>query len=68
MKAVSGKAFCRLLEKRGWQLARVQGSHHIYTKLGEVPRLSVPVHSSQSLKKGLQRHLMKLADITDDEL
>ena len=30
-------------------------------------RISVPVHGSTSLKRGLQRHLMKLADIDDTE-
>jgi len=68
MKAISGKDFCKLLEKKGWQLARVQGSHHIYTKDDEISRISVPVHGSQSLKKGLQRHIMKLSDISDSEL
>ncbi len=68
MKAVSGKVFCKLLETREWTLARVQGSHHIYTKEGEIYRISVPVHGSQTLKKGLQRHIMKLAGITEDDL
>ena len=68
MKAVSGKEFCKLLKKKGWHLARVQGSHHIYTKENEISRISVPVHGSQVLKKGLQRHIMKLADIMDSEL
>ena len=31
-------------------------------------RISVPVHGDVSLKRGLQRHLMKLADIKDSEL
>jgi len=28
MKAVSGKEFAKLLERHGWSLLRVQGSHH----------------------------------------
>ena len=68
MKAVSGKVFCKLLEKKGWHLARVQGSHHIYIKEGEPARISVPVHSSRALKKGLQRHIMKLSGIMESEL
>ncbi|MGI9175319.1 MAG: type II toxin-antitoxin system HicA family toxin [Rhodothermales bacterium] len=50
MKAVSGKEFARLLEKRGWELKRVRGSHHVYTKTGHPARISVPVHGSKSLK------------------
>ncbi|MDE0717045.1 MAG: type II toxin-antitoxin system HicA family toxin [Rhodospirillaceae bacterium] len=68
MKAISGKRLCRLLEARGWKLARIRGSHHIYTRAGSEIRLSVPVHGSAALKRGLQRHLMKLAEIDDAEL
>ncbi len=67
MKAVSGKRLCRLLESRGWQLKRVRGSHHIYVKMGIPARISVPVHGG-TLKRGLQRHLMKMAQIKDSEL
>ncbi|MDE0375130.1 MAG: type II toxin-antitoxin system HicA family toxin [bacterium] len=68
MKAVSGKRLCRLLEVRGWQLARIRGSHHIYTKRGSDARISVPVHRNTTLKRGLQRHLMKLAGIEETDL
>ncbi|MCB1884148.1 MAG: type II toxin-antitoxin system HicA family toxin [Geminicoccaceae bacterium] len=56
---------CRLLETHGWQLLRVQGSHHVYGKPGERVRLSVPVHGNRPLKIGLQRHLLKLAGIAN---
>ena len=68
MKAISGKQFCRLLEDRDWILKRVAGSHHIYSKTGKPARISVPVHGNSPLKIGLQRHLMKLADIVESEL
>ena len=68
MKAVSGKKFAKLLEKHGWQLARVNGSHHVYTKLGNPARISVPIHGNKSLKIGLQRHMMKVAGIQENEL
>jgi predicted RNA binding protein YcfA (HicA-like mRNA interferase family) len=68
MKAVSGKDFVRLVERRGWTLLRINGSHHIYGKPGSTVRLTIPVHGNASLKLGLQRHLMKLAEIEVDEL
>lgn len=68
MKAVSGREFARLLEKKGWRLKRVKGSHHIYVKPGSPIRISVPVHGNQNLKVGLLRHLMKLANIDESEL
>ena len=68
MKVVSGKRLCRLLESRGWQLRRINGSHHIYSRVGTPVRISVPVHGDRTLKRGLQAHLMKLAGIDDSEL
>ena len=57
---------CQLLERAGWQLLRVWGSHHVYGMPGEQARLSVPVHGNDKLKTGLQSHLLKLAGIQDD--
>lgn len=68
MKALSGKELAKLLEKRGWELRRIQGSHHIYVRPGGEVRLSVPIHGNQSLKTGLLRHLLKQAGISEDEI
>lgn len=68
MKSVSGKVFAALLERRGWKLLRIHGSHHIYGKEGSVVRLSVPIHGNQPLKVGLLKHLLKLADLSDSDL
>ena len=68
MKAVSGKRLCRLLETRGWELVRVRGSHHIYTRTETDIRISVPVHGNRTLKRGLQRHLMRLGGIDETDL
>jgi predicted RNA binding protein YcfA (HicA-like mRNA interferase family) len=68
VKVVSGRAFTRLLEKRGWMLLRIKGSHHIYGKEGEPARISVPVHGQVALKAGLQRYVMKMAGMDEDDL
>lgn len=65
MTSVSGKAFAKLLEKHGWQLARTKGSHHIYVKKGNPLRISVPVHGNRPLKIGLLKHLKKIAGINE---
>ncbi len=57
-----------MLERHGWELRRVHGSHHIYGKPGVPVRLSVPVHGNRPLKAGLLRHLLKLAGIRESEL
>jgi predicted RNA binding protein YcfA (HicA-like mRNA interferase family) len=68
VKPVSGKYFARVLERHGWELLRVNGSHHVYGKLGLVARISLPIHSNSDLKPGLQRHFMKIAELSDDDL
>lgn len=68
MKAVSGKRFCKLVECKGWELKRINGSHYIFAKADESARISVPVHGNTPLKLGLQRHLMNIAGIDESEL
>jgi len=68
VKPVAGGTLARVLERRGWTLLRVSGSHHIYGKSGETVRLSVPIHGNKALKAGLQRHLMKLAGLHEADL
>jgi predicted RNA binding protein YcfA (HicA-like mRNA interferase family) len=68
MKSLSGREFARLIERHGWKLLRVHGSHHIYGKTGSVVRLSIPIHGNRPLKTGLLRHLAKLAELPDGEL
>ena len=68
MKSISGKELSRLLERRGWLLLRVNGSHHIYGKTGSIVRLSVPIHGNHPMKTGLLKHLLKLAELSENEL
>ena len=68
MISMSGKDLARLLERHGWALCRVQGSHHIYCKPGVKARISVPIHGNASLKSGLLFHLLKMAGLGEDDL
>ena len=36
----------KLLEKKGYELTRISGSHHIFTKKGAFP-ISIPVHKGK---------------------
>ncbi len=58
---MTGKEFARRLERTGWHLLRINGSHHLYEKHGRQEKISVPVHGNRELKKGLLRHLEKVA-------
>ena len=68
MKTVSGKRMCRILEQRGWTLARINGAHHIYRHAGARRITVVPVHGNQDLKPGTQRSIMRDAGLTDTDL
>jgi predicted RNA binding protein YcfA (HicA-like mRNA interferase family) len=68
VKIISGKRMCRILEQRGWTLARINGSHHIYRHVATRRRASVPVHANQDLKPGTQRGIMQDAGLTDADL
>jgi predicted RNA binding protein YcfA (HicA-like mRNA interferase family) len=68
VRSISGKDLLRVLRERGWEVKRVNGSHHILAKEGSIVRLSVPVHGATPLKAGLLRHILKLANLTEADL
>lgn len=68
MKSISGRKFCKIVEKKGWVLRKITGSHHIYEKPGEQKILSIPVHKNQDLKIGTLKALMKIAELKESDL
>jgi predicted RNA binding protein YcfA (HicA-like mRNA interferase family) len=68
VKSVSGKELARILQRHGWKLKRVNGSHHVYVKEGNPARISIPIHGNQPLKLGLQHHFIKVAGLSDSDL
>jgi len=68
VKQVSGKALATAVQRKGWSLARVKGSHHIFVMPGRRERIVVPVHGNRPLKIGLLRALMKIAELEDSDL
>ena len=63
MKPVTGPEMCRLLERHGWRLERVKGSHHIYSKTGRTKIISVPVHGNKNLRPGLAARVIRDAEV-----
>ena len=63
MKSMTGRELIRLLEENGWQVVRIEGSHHIMKKRGHFATLSIPVHKGKSLKPGLLNYLLKHAGL-----
>ena len=68
MKSISGKTFAKILERYGWSLLRINGSHHIYGKAGSEVRISIPIHGNQAIKIGLLRHFLKVAGLSEKDL
>lgn len=68
MKQVSGKELARLIQRKGWTLSRVKGSHHIFVMQGRRERIVIPIHGNQPLKIGLLQSLMKIADLTEADV
>jgi predicted RNA binding protein YcfA (HicA-like mRNA interferase family) len=68
MKSISGKDFAKVLERHGWTLLRVNGSHHIYGKAGSEVRISLPIHGNQAIKIGLLRHFLKVTGLSENDI
>jgi len=68
VKQVSWRELAQVIRRRGWTLARVHGSHHVFTMAGRRERIVIPIHGNQPLKKGLLRSLMKIAGLQEDDL
>jgi len=68
LKQVSGKDLCRAIQKKGWILARIKGSHHVFTMAGRQERIVIPVHGNRPLKIGLLRSQMRIAGISEEEI
>jgi predicted RNA binding protein YcfA (HicA-like mRNA interferase family) len=68
VKQVSGKELARVIERKGWVLARVHGSHYVFVMVGRRERIVIPIHGNRPLKIGLLRSLMKIAGLTDADL
>ena len=58
---MTGKELLRLLKENGWVLDQIKGSHHIMIKGNKT--LSVPVHGSRDLPKGILNAILKEADL-----
>jgi len=57
---MKGKDLVKLLKSEGWELNRINGSHHIMVKNGKI--LSVPCHNKE-LGLGLRDSLLKKAGL-----
>ena len=55
----------RFLERQGFSVARIRGSHHYMARGGQ--HTSVPVHGNQTLKIGTLRGILRDIEMSPDE-
>jgi predicted RNA binding protein YcfA (HicA-like mRNA interferase family) len=66
---LSGREIVRALQRAGFVLKRVKGSHHILVHPNDKSRRAiVPAHGGRSVKRGTLHGILKQAKLTEDEL
>ena len=60
---MNGKDIIKRLEKEGWILDRIKGSHHIMRKENELRDIPIPVHGNQDLGIGLIKSIEKQSGV-----
>ena len=68
MKSISGKKLCKIVEKIGWRLNRVKGSHQIYTKENSSVILVIPVHGNRDLPPGTLKSILRDTGLTENNI
>ena len=64
---LTGSALIRSLKKFGFEVIRIKGSHH-FLKHSDGRCTVVPVHSGETIGRGLLSQILRDCDITKDEL
>lgn len=66
LPAVTGREAIRAFQSVGFEVARIEGSHHILKRTGHPFVLSVPIHGKKPLKRGTLRRLIRDAGLSVD--
>jgi len=61
----SGKEMLRFLSRPGFELVRIQGSHHYFAR--DELHTSVPVHGNKNLKIGTLRGILRDIRMSSEE-
>jgi predicted RNA binding protein YcfA (HicA-like mRNA interferase family) len=67
LPSMTAASLVRILEQRGFERVRQSGSH-LVLRHGDGRRVTVPMHKSRDLGRGLLARIMKDADLTIDDL
>lgn len=64
---VSARKLIKVLQKKGFVLHRVRGSHHVFIRKSDQLSISVPVHAGHDLGRGITHSILRDAEITPEE-
>jgi predicted RNA binding protein YcfA (HicA-like mRNA interferase family) len=67
LPAVSGKQVIAALEKEGWYVKRVRGSHHVLRHPNIPDAIPVPVHGNRTIKRGTLGSILRTAGVSRTE-
>lgn len=67
LPSMTAPELMRILERRGFERVRQSGSHLIL-RHSDGRRVTVPMHKSKDLGRGLLARIMKDADLTVEDL
>ena len=67
LPSLTPRKIIAILEKKGFVLDRIKGSHHVYYHPETKRRVIVPLHK-KDLPKGTLLEILKQAGISKDEL
>lgn len=66
-KRVTGKELIRALKKVGFEVVRIQGSHH-RPRQADGRVTTVPVHAGETIGPGLLSQILRDCDLTHEQL
>lgn len=67
LPVVSGRDVIKALQTVGFEVARVEGSHHILKKPDFLYLVTVRVHGNKPLRTGTLRQIIRTAGLTVEE-
>ena len=67
LPAVKPEQLIKILERKGWQLERIRGSHFMMKNPGMQRVVPIPRHSKE-LKTGTLLAIMRAAEISKEDL
>lgn len=64
---ITAQKLIKVLKKNDFVFVRSKGSHHIFANMSKKISLSVPIHKSRDLGKGITLSILKDAEITTEK-